>query len=91
MAMKPMWSLCKKVKEVFPFVQSSEHLSVCGYPTEEAAKKAIEEIEEATPSIDKLLNDDTEQEEKDEEQKEDKEKSKDKDKDNKKKEEANKT
>ena len=54
-------------------------------------KKAIEEIEEATPSIDKLLNDDTEKKEKDEEQKEDKEKSKDKDKDNKKKEEANKT
>lgn len=33
-------ALCKKVKEVFPFVQSSEHLSVCGYPTEEAAKNA---------------------------------------------------
>ena len=54
--------------------------------TEEAAKKAIEEIEEATPSIDKLLNDDTEG--KDKEQKEGKEKNKDKDKDNKKKEEA---
>lgn len=62
--------------------------------TEEAAKKAIKEIEEATPSINKLLNDDdTEQGEKDEEQKEDKEKikDKDKDKDNKKKKEANKT
>ena len=62
--------------------------------TEEAAKKAIEEIEEATPSINKLLNDDIEkeeQEEKDEEQKEGEEKSKDKDKENKKKEEANKT
>ena len=54
--------------------------------TEEAAKKAIEEIEEATPSINKLLNDDdTEKEEKDEEQKEGK------DKDNKKEEEANET
>ena len=54
--------------------------------TEEAAKKAIEEIEDSTPSINKLLNDDDkEQEEKNEEQKEDKEKSKDKDKDNKKK------
>ena len=34
--------------------------------TEEAAKKAIEEIEESTPSINKLLNDDTEKEEKEE-------------------------
>ena len=62
--------------------------------TEEAAKKAIEEIEEATPSINKLLNDDnddTEKEGKDEGQKERKEKSKDKDNENKKKEEANKT
>ena len=62
--------------------------------TEEAAKKAIEEIEEATPSINKLLNDDnddTEKEGKDEKQKESEEKSKDKDKENKKKEEANKT
>ena len=57
--------------------------------TEEAAKKAIEEIEEATPSIDKLLNDD--EKEKDKEQKEGEKKSKDKDKENKKKEEANKT
>lgn len=47
--------------------------------TKEAAQKAIEEIEEATPSIDKLLNDDTEKE-----QKEGKEKNKDKGKDNKK-------
>lgn len=62
--------------------------------TEEAAKKAIEEIEEATPSINKLLNDnndDTEEEGKDEEQKEGKEKSKDKDKGNKKKEETTET
>ena len=60
--------------------------------TEEAAKKAIEEIEEATPSINKLLNDDDKkQEEKDEENKKDKEKSKDKDKNNKKKEEATET
>ena len=47
--------------------------------TEEAAKKAIEEIEEATPSIDKLLNDDTEKEEKEEKgkkQKEEKDKEK---------------
>ena len=60
--------------------------------TSEVAKKKIEEIEEATPSINKLLNDDDkEQEEKDEEQKEGKEKSKDKNKENKKKEEVNKT
>ena len=60
--------------------------------TEEAAKKAIEEIEEATPSLDKLLNDDDKkQKEKDEEQKEGKEKSKDKDKVNKKKEETTET
>ena len=60
--------------------------------TEEAAKKAIEEIEEDTPSINKLLNNDnTEQEEKDEGQKEDKEKSKDKDKGNKKKKATNET
>ena len=51
--------------------------------TEEAAKKAIEEIEEATPSIDKLLNDDTEKEEKEEKgekQKEEKDKEKEKEK-----------
>ena len=49
--------------------------------TEEAAKKAIEEIEKATPSINKLLNNnDTEEEEKDEKQKEEKDKEKGKDK-----------
>ncbi len=53
--------------------------------TEEVAKKKIQEIEDSTPSINKLLNDeDTEQEEgKDEEPKEGKEKNKDKGKDNK--------
>ena len=58
--------------------------------TEEVARKKIQEIEESTPSINKLLNDDnddTEEEGKDEKQKEGKEKSKDKDKDNKKEEE----
>lgn len=54
--------------------------------TEEVAKKAIEEIEKATPSIDKLLNDDTEKEEKKEKeekgekQKEEKYKDKEKEK-----------
>lgn len=48
--------------------------------TKEAAEKAIEKIEEATPSIDKLLNDDTKEEEKGEEQKENKNKNKDKEK-----------
>ena len=59
-----------------------------GITVEEAAKKAIEEIEEATPSLNKLLNDDDkEQEEKGDKQKEDKEK----DKGNKKKEETTET
>lgn len=44
--------------------------------TKEAAEKAIEEIEESTPSINKLLNDDTEEEEKGKEQKESKDKEK---------------
>lgn len=44
--------------------------------TKEAAEKAIEEIEESTPSINKLLNDDTEEDEKDEKQKESKNKEK---------------
>lgn len=44
--------------------------------TKEAAEKAIEEIEESTPSINKLLNDDTEEEEKGKEQKESKNKEK---------------
>lgn len=54
--------------------------------TEEVAKKAIEEIEETTPDINKLLNDDTEKEEKKEKeekgekQKEDKDKDKEKEK-----------
>ena len=58
--------------------------------TEEIAKKKILEIEDSTPSINKLLNDnndDTEEDGKDEEQKQ----GKDKDKDNKKEEEANET
>ena len=62
--------------------------------TEEVARKKIQEIEDSTPSINKLLNDDnddTKEEGKDEEQKEDKEKSKDKDKGNKKKEETTET
>ena len=62
--------------------------------TEEAAKKAIEEIEEATPSLNKLLiddNDDTGKKGKNEKQKEDKENSKNKDKENKKKEETTET